>query len=237
MLNTTMLKRFLTSFLVILASQLIIQNSYASASFPTAAMQVGVTGITCRTCHTTIAGGSNAIKADACTIAFRSNRDYKALQTCVTPATPVAKGCALPLVSNGTKCVAAPKLGKGVTTVGNTTGKADSDSYTINCGAGTSYLSVAVQDLEPVLTPKVSVQIIKTTASGLSVDAKDGDAVYSPVAKLVKGAGVYKVIVNKTIATGPATNKKAELYNAVYACQNTKGVKTTNTPPVVGQNH
>jgi hypothetical protein len=182
-------------------------------------------------------GGSNAIKPDACTTAFKSNRDYKALKTCLTAATPVAKACALPLVSNGQTCVAAPKLGKGVTTVGNTTGKADSDSYIINCGAGTSYLSAAVKDLAPVLTPKVSIQIIKTTATGLSVDAKDGDAAYSPVAKLVKGAGAYKVIVNKTIATGPATNKKAELYNAVYACQNTKGVKTTNTPPVVGQNH
>ena len=234
-----MLKRFLTGLLVILASQLIIHNSYASTSFIVPAITAGITNATCLTCHTSMDGGSNAIKPDACISAFRvsSPKDYNALKTCLTPATPVAKACDLPFVSNGMACVAAPKLGKGVTTVGNTTGKADSDSYTINCGPGTSYLSAAVKDLAPVLTSKVSIQIIKTTATGLSVDAKDGDAAYSPVAKLVKGAGAYKVIVNKTIATGPATNKKAELYNAVYACLNTKGVRTTNTPPVVGQNH
>ncbi len=232
-----MLKRLLTGLLVILASQLILKNTYASSSFPTAALQVGVTGITCTTCHTIMAGGSNAIKPDTCTTAFRSNRDYKALKTCLTAETPSAKACALPLVSNGKACVAAPKLGTGITTVGNTTGKAAFDSYTINCGVGTLFLSAAIQDMPKVYTPRLSIEIIKTGKTKPQYDLIDGDKFYSKDAKLANGPGIYNVLVKKTIATGPAVNKTAEKYNAVYACQNVNKVKTPNTKPVVVNNN
>jgi hypothetical protein len=238
MLNTTMLKRFLTGLLVILASQLIIQNSYASPSFVPQAITAGIPNASCSTCHTTNPGLSTTVKTDACTNAFKSsgNSNYNALKNCLTPVTPVAKGCVLPLVSNGKVCVAAPKLGNGVTTVGSTTGKAAVDSYNINCGAGTSYLSAAVQDMPKVYTPRVGIQIIKIAKTKQQYDSIDGDKLYSPVAKLVKGPGIYNVLVNKTIATD-AANKKAEQYNAVFACQDAKGVKKPNTKPTVVLNN
>ncbi|MCX7107970.1 MAG: hypothetical protein NTV66_10455 [Methylococcales bacterium] len=241
MLNTNTLKRFLTGLILLALSQVIYTNAYSQPYYVPIAQVAGIKILGtagCLTCHTTDSS-QNAnrtnVKTDACTAAFSSNHDYNALKTCLTPVTPVAKVCALPLVSNGTTCVAAPKLGTGVNTVGNTTGKAAFDSYTINCGTGTSYLSAAVQDMPKVYTPRVGIQITRVGSKPTKqqYDPIDGDKLYSPVAKLVKGPGIYNVLVNKTIATGPATNKTAEKYNAVYACQNANGVKTLNTKPAV----
>ena len=240
-----MLKRFLTGLILLTLSQLIYTNAYSQAIYVGMAQQAGIKTLGtagCLTCHTTD-NSQNAnktnVKTDACTAAFSSNHNYNALKTCLTPATPVAKVCVLPSVSNGKACVAAPKLGTGVTTIGNTTGKAAVDSYSINCETGTSYLSAAVRDMLKVYTPRVGIQITRVGSKPTKqqYDPIDGDKLYSPVAKLVGGPGIYKVLVNKTIATGPATNKKAEQYNAVFACLDAKGVKKPNIKPVVVLNN
>ena len=243
MLNTINLKRLFSGLIFFALSQLIYTNAYSQPQYVAPAQLAGIKILGsaggCLTCHavdSVPAANKTNVKTDACTAAFSSNHDYNALKNCLTPVTPVAKVCVLPLVSNGKVCVAAPKLGTGVTTIGNTTGKAAVDSYSINCETGTSYLSAAVQDMPKVYTPRVGIQIIKIAKTKQQYDPIDGDKLYSPVAKLVKGPGIYNVLVNKTIATD-AANKKAEQYNAVFACQDAKGVKKPNTKPTVVLNN
>jgi hypothetical protein len=86
-----------------------------------------------------------------------------------------------------------------------TTAAAATDVYTVNCfndGAVPAKLYVRVKDRAPKLAPALNVQIVKSgLASVQSIDAIDGDAVYSPAISLTGGAGDYTLIVNKALST------------------------------------
>ena len=86
MLNTPILKRFFSGLIFFALSQLIYTNAYSQPQYVNQAIIAGVPDISCLTCHTSITGGSNTLKIDACTTAFRSNHDYNALNTCLNPA-------------------------------------------------------------------------------------------------------------------------------------------------------
>ena len=118
-------------------------------------------------------------------------------------------------------------------------GAARTDVWTVTCPGDSTSLSVAIKDLAPVKTPIISIQATKSgKSSPLSSDrGKDGDALYSPLVTLAKGAGVYTVKVNKPLYTGSvAANKGAELYNALFYCQNKAGSKVANGPLINNQN-
>lgn len=103
-----------------------------------------------------------------------------------------------------------------------TSGIAKSDVYAVTCAAGTARLYVHVLDLAPVKAPLVSIQATKGAVStALSTDARDGDAVFSPLVGLAGGAGVYTVKVNKSASAVVG----AETYQARLYCRN-----AANTP-------
>jgi hypothetical protein len=102
------------------------------------------------------------------------------------------------------------------------TGNPKTDVYAVTCGKGTSYLSMSVKDLSPVIAPAVSIQAIKgRKSSALVSDPVDGDDNYSPSTKLAKGAGVYMMKVNKT----ESLEAGAEAYVAKVNCRSKKGAK------------
>lgn len=138
--------------------------------------------------------------------------------TCVAAPAVV---CKLPLVRNAAinTCMATLSGTVGLAT----SGAAKTDVYTVTCATGTSDLAVSVIDLPAVKAPLVSIQVTKGVPStGLSTDAKDGDANYSPLVKLAKGAGVYTMKVNKSASSVIG----AEAYKAQFSCRNAKGVMT-----------
>ena len=128
-------------------------------------------------------------------------------------------------------------------------GVAATDAYQVTCsndGNGApARLSVQVADLGVVAADKkatlVSTQIIHpqtATASILSEDAKDGDAIvagaaggFSPLITLVGGTAAanqnYIVTVNKQLtASTVAAQKGIENYNLQLHCQTATGVHT-----------
>jgi hypothetical protein len=119
-LNTTMLKRFFTGLIFFALSQLIYTNAYSQPQYVVQAIIAGVPDISCLTCHTSMTGGSNTLKTDTCTTAFRSNHDYNALNTCLNPATPVANVCTSPLILDTASdtCVNPPSV-KPISSVGS----------------------------------------------------------------------------------------------------------------------
>ncbi len=112
----------------------------------------------------------------------------------------------------------------GARALGN--GAGATDVYPISCfddGSGdTSYLSVAVQDLAPVATPTVSIQIFRDGFANSASDLVDGDAGTSISIKLKRGNGTYYVMVNKSRAG-------AENYQFTYHCVTATGAHTGTT--------
>ncbi|MDO9103471.1 MAG: hypothetical protein Q7U57_00780 [Methylovulum sp.] len=90
------------------------------------------------------------------------------------------------------------------------------DQYQVHCfddGSGANdHLEVAVKDLAPKATPKVSLQVIRDDTATNTTDAVDGDASYSPEVS-VKGSAdqYYLMTVDKTAAG-------AENYLIEYHC-------------------
>ncbi len=107
-----------------------------------------------------------------------------------------------------------------------TTSAAATDVYMVNCyddgeGAGVpDKIFVRVKDVAPKLAPAIGVQVIKGgIATALSIDAVDGDANYSPVVTLKRGAGDYTVTVNKLLSNV----KDIDSYALEFHCETAKG--------------
>ncbi len=116
------------------------------------------------------------------------------------------------------------------TSVGlNNSGLAKVDIYQVLCTSDAVSLEASVRDKAPVKLPIVSAQVTKgASVSAVANDAVDGDANFSPLAKLTGGANAtYSVKINKSAYTGTvATHKGAELYDGKLACRNKTGVQT-----------
>ncbi len=169
--------------------------------------------------------------------------------TCPTPNTWNSSGsacvaapivvCSLPTIRNpvNNKCVKATTIISG--TLGSKdSGLAATDVYAVKCPSSSQSLSVAVLDMAAVQAPLISIQATKNSAaSKLSTDTINGDKLYSPLKKLAKGAGNYKVTVNKSAYTGTGViNNGIQIYNAVLSCQNASGVNINSPKPVITQN-
>lgn len=110
-----------------------------------------------------------------------------------------------------------------------TTGLANAvDFYQVTCsddGSGApSYLEFQVKDTT-ANTAKVEVLVQKGTSCGVNacavttLDTIDTDALYSPLAKVTQGAGVYNPFVSHT-STG------ADAYDVLLHCKTAAGVHT-----------
>ena len=110
-----------------------------------------------------------------------------------------------------------------------TTGLANAvDFYQVTCsddGSGApSYLEFQVKDTT-ANTAKVQALVQKGTSCGVNacavttLDTIDTDALYSPLAKVTQGAGVYNLFVSHT-STG------ADAYDVLLHCKTAAGVHT-----------
>ncbi len=90
------------------------------------------------------------------------------------------------------------------------------DYFQVHCfddGAGPNgYLEVALKDIAPVATPKISLQVIRDNMATNTTDPIDGDAGESPILS-VNGSGdqYYLLTIDKTAAG-------AENYSVEYHC-------------------
>ncbi len=255
MINSITLKQFFAGLLVIVAAQFMIVNANANPTIFGIAAGKGINLTAgCQTCHTTPDGGKSDLKPnylaayqlDKVNLINLKNviNGCAAGQTLNTTTFVCGAGvtkavvCAIPQIRDpkSNTCVLATTKNSSVGLASSGAGK--TDVWTVNCPGASNSLSVAVKDLAPVKLPILSIQATKGTASSiLSSDKKDGDALYSPLVKLAKGAGVYTVKVNKSAYTGTAAaNKGAELYTALFSCQNAAGSKVVNGPLINTQN-
>lgn len=105
------------------------------------------------------------------------------------------------------------------------------DEWYLTCPSTTNHVAATVREiLNPSDATQINLQIVSfhTVAGALNTTAPNtgGNA---PWLGLVKGGGVYRVLVNKT---GAGT----ETYNATVHCLNAQGVEVTAGEPVLIQN-
>ena len=87
------------------------------------------------------------------------------------------------------------------------------DYYQVQCGSGTTNLSVKIRDLSvSAATPLLSIQVFKDNRATNTTDTVPNDAAYSSPASLVGGDGYYYMTVDKT-ATG------SKNYHIVLHCE------------------
>lgn len=105
-------------------------------------------------------------------------------------------------------------------------GAGATDYYLVTCspdaGENTSSLSARVKDNSPVVSPLISVQVLRARLAANATDLSDGNTSYSPIAKVNGGNGTYIVMVNKTAAG-------AESYTLEYHCKAANGVHTATS--------
>lgn len=106
------------------------------------------------------------------------------------------------------------------------TGAGATDYYLVTCapdaGENTSSLEARVKDNAPVVSPLISVQVVRASLASNATDLSDGNTTYSSLAKVNGGNGTYIVMVNKT-ASG------AESYTLEYHCKAANGVHTATS--------
>jgi hypothetical protein len=109
------------------------------------------------------------------------------------------------------------------------------DYYQVVCsddGSGPpASLVVAIEDVSPVATPVVSVQVQRGALVANSSDATDADGSASPLVAIDGGAGTYEVLIDKS-ATG------TESYVLTFHCLTGPGGTGihTGTDIIVRQN-
>ncbi len=108
-------------------------------------------------------------------------------------------------------------------------GAKSTDYFVVGCSGGTHHLAVQIQDLGPVASPLVSVQVNSGTKVKNITDPVDGDAGSSPERKVVSGDTDYFLTVDKTGAG-------VESYLIDYHCENSSGGHTTTIPAEPLQN-
>lgn len=105
-------------------------------------------------------------------------------------------------------------------------GAGATDYYLITCspdaGEDTNSLEARVKDNSPAAAPLVNVQVVRSRFAANATDPSDGDATYSPNAKVNGGNGTYIVLVNKTAAG-------SESYSLEYHCKAANGVHTATS--------
>ena len=231
MLNTTMLKRFLTGLILLTLSQLIYTNAYSQPQYVTPAQLAGIKILGsaggCLTCHTVDSlPAANKTNVKSGYQAALGNQNYATLKAFIEKSTVVS--CVLPKILNPVNktCVVATTK---TAIVGLANGVAKTDVWSVTCPAPSTSLSVAVKDLASALNPKITIRAQKNNKySTASTDSKNGDAIYSPLKKLPQGSGVYSVTVFKDASGAVAANKKPQSYTALFSCQNTAGTKVAD---------
>ena len=104
--------------------------------------------------------------------------------------------------------------------------KAAKDVYEVTCdtlsGNVTDHLAFAVEDLAPVATPVLKIQVRYPT-DGSTVtgsDPVDNDGSPGPEKELKKGNGVYIMTIKKNMAG-------KENYHVIFHCESKTGFETT----------
>jgi hypothetical protein len=103
------------------------------------------------------------------------------------------------------------------------------DVWTVTCPATTVRLETQVIDLSPVAAPLVSVQAIKENVNATNSTDPAEDAAYSPLVSLEGGAGIFYVLVDKTM-------EGQELYAVDIMCKNSANVALTTSATLIQDN-
>lgn len=214
---------FLKGFapLLVLSSQFMMNDAAATSQIMGNAVSKGIKVSSCQSCHTGAAGDESKgnLKPNYFTAYSLDKNGLSRLKNLIN-------GCPAGSTLNMKTFLCEKKISQSGTVGSATSGAAKTDVYAVTCGTGTAYLNVSVIDLAPVKAPKVSIQATKGTASSpLSTDSVDGDAKYSPVVKLAKGAGIYTMKINKSVSTV----KGAESYTAEFYCRDASGGQKSTT--------
>lgn len=218
MRKTYFFKGFFTP-LLLLSSQFAMTDAGATSQIMGNAVSKGIKVTSCQSCHNSTPGNEdkNNLKPNYLTA-------YKLDKSGLSRLKNLINGCPAGTTLNMTTFLCEKKISQSGTVGSATSGAAKTDVYSVTCGTGSAYLTVSVIDLAPVKPPLVSVQATKSTAaSTLSTDTVDGDAKYSPVVKLAKGAGIYTMKVNKSASTTIG----AESYTAEFYCRDSAGAQTS----------
>lgn len=225
MITIKLSKHGLLGLSTLVISLLFMAEATARPDILALAVSKGIRVSSCLSCHTSPTGGKATLRPNI-------ERAYDLDKVGLTRLKNLINGCPTGQVLN-TSSFLCERLIAISSTVGlATSGAARSDVYAVTCGAGSAFLDVSIKDNAPAKTSLVTIQSVRNAlVSPLSIDTVDGDALYSPTARLIGGAGVYWMIINKSLSSVVGL----ESYTAKLSCRNSVGTQTA-TSLVIKQN-
>lgn len=189
---------------ITLMTVLVFSNpALAKDAYLSSALSQQITGITsCSSCHS-----SGKARWPGISAAFKSG-GLMAVSQCLASNTCGANASGASTASSLSSKTIVDSIGS------STNGDAATKVYKINCPKKTVKLAVSVNDQAPVSDSVVSIQALKNYSASITSDPIDGDDVFSPVADLVRGPGLYTVLVSKQLSGTPGS----EIFTAKLEC-------------------
>lgn len=187
----------------VIAALVFSNATLARDAYLTSALKQKIPGITsCSSCHS-----SGTARWPGIGAAFNSG-GLMAVSQCL------ANNTCGPNASGGSISSAlSSKIING--SIGSTSSSsATTNVYKITCPQKTVKLAVSLNDQAPVTDGIVTIQAVKNFSSSITSDPVDGDNVYSPVADLERGPGLYTILVSKLFSTTPG----ADVFSAKLDC-------------------
>lgn len=225
MITIKLPKHSLLGLSVLVISLLFMTEASARPDILALAVVKGIRVSSCLSCHTSMTGGTATLRPNI-------KRAYDLDKVGLTRLKNLINGCPAGQVLNISNFLCERLIAISSTVGLATSGAARSDVYAVTCGTGSAFLDVEIKDNAPAKAALVTIQSVKNAlVSPLSIDTVDGDALYSPTARLSGGVGVYWMIINKSLSSVVGL----ESYTAKLSCRNSVGTQTA-TSLVIKQN-